>query len=83
VQEIAGKVSNAIQTVRMKLSGKTVREISDTLGLGFMSVAGYLAWNIGCGQKAAGINEGKVKLLLGCSFGSLGHLFRRVHELKA
>ncbi len=45
LQETAERIANAIQAVRMKLSGKTVKEIADALGLGLMSVAGYLAWN--------------------------------------
>jgi hypothetical protein len=45
VQETAEKVSRAIQVVRMKFSGKTLKEISDTLGLGVWSVNGYLASN--------------------------------------
>ena len=47
LQQTADKVSTAIQCVRMKLSNPTMtsEEIGDKLGIGKMSVAGYLAWN--------------------------------------
>ena len=47
LQETAERVANAIQAVRMKLTNKslTVHEIASKLGLGYMQVAGYLAWN--------------------------------------
>jgi hypothetical protein len=47
LQETADKVAGAIQSVRMKLTNPemTCEEIGLKLGLGKMSVAGYLAWN--------------------------------------
>ena len=45
LQETADRVANAIQAVRMKLSGLTSSEIADKLGLGVQQVAAYVAWN--------------------------------------
>lgn len=47
LQQTADKVATAIQCVRMKLSNPSItsEEIGDRLGIGKMSVAGYLAWN--------------------------------------
>ncbi len=47
LQETADKVAGAIQSVRMKLTNPelTCEEIGLKLGIGKMSVAGYLAWN--------------------------------------
>jgi len=47
LQNTAEKVANAIQSVRLKLGNPemTAEEIGLKLGLGKMSVAGYLAWN--------------------------------------
>src|ERR1017187_9844334 len=47
LQQTADKVATAIQCVRMKLSNPTMtsEEIGNKLGIGKMSVAGYLAWN--------------------------------------
>jgi hypothetical protein len=45
LQETAERVANAIQAVRMNLSGNSVGEIAKELGLSIQSVAAYLAWN--------------------------------------
>lgn len=45
LQETAERVANAIQAVRMKLSGKTSEDIAKALDLSTKTVAAYLAWN--------------------------------------
>jgi hypothetical protein len=45
LQNTAEKVSDAIQAVRMKLSGMTTPQIADKLELKVAQVAGYIAWN--------------------------------------
>lgn len=45
LQHTTEKVANAIQAVRMTLSGMTTEQAANQLGLGTQQVAGYVAWN--------------------------------------
>ena len=45
LQETTEKVADAIQAVRLKLSGLRCGEVAVKLGLETAQVAGYLAWN--------------------------------------
>ena len=45
LQETTEKVADAIQAVRLKLSGLTCGEVALKLGLETAQVAGYVAWN--------------------------------------
>jgi hypothetical protein len=45
LQQTTEKVADAIQAVRLRLSGMTCREAAAKLGLETAQVAGYVAWN--------------------------------------